>query len=149
VEAPSCFNFAVPFVMRLSRRTPQTGGKPSDARGAAIPSRRRMGQRPGLHGLSDADQWIVHVPAFPGRRVIRLVQQLAKRPSFLAAPGRAQVVGRQALACPKCDRLVKRRSGRWLTKSDWRSIGIALIVVVGVPAAVIFFLVVVCAPRGH
>ncbi len=105
--------------------------------------------RPDLQESLEADQWTVHVPAFPGRRVIRLVQQLAKRPSFLAGPGRAHDVGRQALACPKCDRLVKQRSSRWLSKSDWRSIGIALIVVVGVPAALIFFLVVVCAPRGH
>jgi hypothetical protein len=38
---------------------------------------------------------------------------------------------------------------RLWSRSEWRSIGIGLIVFLGVPAAIIFFLVVVCAPRGH
>jgi hypothetical protein len=38
---------------------------------------------------------------------------------------------------------------RWWSRSEWRSIGIGLIVFLSVPAAIIFFLVVICAPRGH
>jgi predicted amidophosphoribosyltransferase len=80
---------------------------------------------------------------------MRLVQRLAKRSSLVACPACGRQVSRQALACPQCGRLITKRFGRWLSKAEWQTIAIALIVFVGVPAAVIFFLVVVCAPHGR
>jgi len=102
-----------------------------------------------VNGFCAADDWTVHVPAFPGKRAIRLVQRLASRPALLPCPACGKEVGRQAVACPSCGRVLKRRSRRWLSRAEWRTIGIAIIVFVGLPAAVIFFLVVLCAPRGH
>jgi uncharacterized paraquat-inducible protein A len=105
--------------------------------------------RPDAHGLCAADDWTVHVPAFPGRRAIRLVQSLSSRPAFSTCPACGKKVSRQVVACPSCGRVLKQRSRRWLSRAEWRTIGIAIIVFVGLPAAVIFFLVVLCAPRGR
>jgi hypothetical protein len=41
------------------------------------------------------------------------------------------------------------RRGRWFSKSEWRTIGVAVVVMVGLPAAAIFFLIVICAPHGR
>jgi hypothetical protein len=84
--------------------------------------------------------WTVHAPAFPGRRVIQLVQKLAKRPSRSPRAERPR-----ADVSPKA----LKPFMRWLSSSEWRTIGFAAIVFLGVPAAVIFFLVVVCAPHGR
>lgn len=98
--------------------------------------------------LDRADDWTVHVPALPGRRIVRLVRRLAKRPALMLHLRRGRGIGRQS-GCPTCGSVTRRRSGRWLSRAEMRRIGFALVVVVGLPAAVIFFLVVVCAPHGH
>jgi hypothetical protein len=90
-------------------------------------------QEPTARGKSTA--WTVHVPAVPGRQVRRRMQRLAiTRPAVAGSPA-----CRPAFKPPR----------RLWSRSEWRSIGIGLIVFLGVPAALIFFLVVVCAPRGH
>ena len=79
--------------------------------------------------------WTVHLPAVPGRQVRRRMQRLAiTRPTLAGSLPRVTVL---------------RPPSRWWSRSEWRSIGIGLIVCLGVPAALIFFLMVVCAPRGH
>jgi uncharacterized paraquat-inducible protein A len=105
--------------------------------------------RPDANGSCAADDWSVHVPAFSGKKAVRLVRRLASRPPLAFCPACGKEVSRQAVACPSCRRALKKRPRRRLSNSDWQTIGIALIVTIGLPAAVIFFLVVVCAPRGH
>jgi ribosomal protein L32 len=70
------------------------------------------------------------------------------KPELRACPACGHAFSRRTTTCPKCGRVVKERR-RWLSGSEWRKIGIGLIAFLGVPAAIIFFLVVVCAPRGH
>jgi len=90
-------------------------------------------REPTARGESTA--WTLHVPALPGRQVRRRMQRLAiTRPAVAASPA--------------CGAAFKPPRRLW-NRSEWRSIGIGLIVFLGVPAAILFFLVVVCAPRGH
>ena len=99
------------------------------------------------HGSADGDGWTVHTPAFPGRRVFSFARRLARSPAYLVRIGRRHDARGQSRA--KSGRVVKPRHFRWLSRSERRTIGIAIVVFVGIPAAVIFFLLVVCAPRGH
>jgi hypothetical protein len=105
--------------------------------------------RPEANGICAADPWSVHLPAFPGKRAVRLVQRLAIQRGLLACPACGKDVSRRAVVCPSCGRMLKQRTRQWLSRAEWRTIGVATILFVGVPAAVIFFLVVLCAPRGH
>jgi predicted amidophosphoribosyltransferase len=105
--------------------------------------------RPDANGFCAADDWTVHVPAFPGKRAVRLVQRLARRPAASTCPACREEVSRQAVACPSCGRMLKQRSRLAFSSADWRRIGVAILVFIGLPAAVIFFLIVLCAPRGH
>lgn len=97
--------------------------------------------------FGDLCEWTVHVPAMPGGRIVRLVHRLAMRPLFLVRKSKSGEVRIDSPQRPSRGRVPKRRTFRWLSKSEWRTIAFALVVFVGVPAAVIFFLLVVCVPR--
>jgi hypothetical protein len=92
--------------------------------------------------VADAHGWPVHAPALPGKQIFRLVYGLAKRPSFIlrTRSGRDAATGSGPLR--------KRRPFGWLAGPELRRMLFAALVFLGVPAALIFFVVVVCAPKG-
>jgi hypothetical protein len=90
-------------------------------------------QEPTARDKSSA--WTVHLPNVPGRQVRRRMQRLA-----ITSPAVAVASARHPAFKPP---------SRWWGRSEWRSMGIRLIVFLGLSAALIFFLVVVSAPRGH
>ena len=92
-------------------------------------------------GLDETPGVTVHAPAFPGKQVFRAVQRLVRRPSFIlrTTRGRPQAVPTSG----KSER-------RWLFGRlglELRRMFFAALVFLGIPAALIFFVIVVLAPK--
>jgi hypothetical protein len=97
--------------------------------------------------VADNHNWPVHAPAFPGQQVLRAVQRLAKSRSFLVRTKTTRAAdGPQATSSVGPSR--QRRPFGWLARPELRRIFFAALVFLGIPAALIFFVIVVCAPNG-
>ena len=94
-------------------------------------------------GSRDGDSdWAA--PTSPGQQLFRVVQRLVRRPSFtLKVPHGA---GPSQSISPARPRHASRLF-HWFSRPELRRILFAAIVFLGVPAAVIFFVIVVCAPK--
>jgi hypothetical protein len=127
----------------------ETRGMEQCARcGHAFAADSRLNRVAGREELDEAPGLTVHALAFPGQKVLRLVQRLARRPSFiLRTKTNRKAGGPQAIRVP--DKPEGRRLFGWLSGPELRRIFFAALVFVGIPAALIFFVIVVCAPEEN
>jgi hypothetical protein len=88
----------------------------------------------------------VHLPSLPGKHVFRLMQSLVQRPAFLlrAKTNRAASGSQSRQAGRK---LARRRRFGLLARPELRRMFFAAITFLGIPAALIFFVFVVLAPK--
>ena len=81
---------------------------------------------------------------------LRWTKNVAVRLTRSLCPGCGQKVGKKMSACPHCGRLLKKgsepASGKFI--AALRKMLIAATVFIGLPAGVIVFVLVVCAPKG-
>jgi hypothetical protein len=96
--------------------------------------------------LGEAPGFTVHAIVFPGKHLLRVVQRLAKRPSFILRTKANRDAG-----SPQAIRAAGKSEGRqlfsWVSGRELRRMFFAALVFVGIPAALIFFVIVVCAPK--
>ena len=97
-------------------------------------------------GFPAGDEWSFRSPWALGTAAIRLVRKLAQRPKPSLSPELDHGIGHQPVSGSKNGGLLKTRTQRRMGNSEWATIAFAITMFVGVPAAIIFFLIVVCAP---
>jgi hypothetical protein len=100
-------------------------------------------QSPIAGGSDNDSNWAA--PASPVRHVFRVVQRLAKRPAVILKVTRG--TGAPQSNPPARPRQTSRLFG-WFSRPELRRMFFAAIVFLGIPAALIFFVMVVCAPQG-
>jgi hypothetical protein len=114
--------------------------------GYAFSADGRLNPVAGREELDEAPGLTVHALAFPGQKALRLVQRLAKRPSFILRTKTNRDAG-----SPQAIQAAGKSEGRqlfsWVSGRELRRMFFAALVFVGIPAALIFFVIVVCAPK--
>src|SRR5262249_14710803 len=96
-------------------------------------------------GLDKTPALTVPAPAFPGNQVFRAVQRLARRSSLILRTKSVRNAGGPAAIGAADQSQPRRRFDR--LRPELRRIFFAALVFLGVPGALIFFVIVVCAPK--
>lgn len=96
-------------------------------------------------GFDKTPALTVPTPAFPGNQLFRAVQRLARRSSFILRTKSVLNAGGPAAIRGANQSQPRRRFGR--LRPELRRIFFAALVFLGVPGALIFFVIVVCAPK--